>query len=85
MYDAYALGLSMIGPGVKCADVFNAMMALVQKKIPAFKRGHFGHSLSPLRGEDYPLFPIPILGLLSRHDLLYRGALLQLQAGQLQR
>ena len=54
MYDAYALGLSMIGPGVKCADVFNAMMALVQKKIPAFKRGHFGHSLSPLRGEDYP-------------------------------
>lgn len=54
MYGAYALGLSMIGPGVKCADVFNAMMDLVQKEIPAFKRGHFGHSLSPLRGEDYP-------------------------------
>lgn len=54
MYDAYALGLSRIGPGVKCADVFDSMMALVQKKIPAFKRGHFGHSLSPLRGEDYP-------------------------------
>ena len=54
LYSAYELGLSMIGPGVKCADVFNAMLGVVQKKIPAFKRGHFGHSLSPIRGEDYP-------------------------------
>lgn len=54
LYKSYEVGLSMIGPGVKCADVFNAMMTVVQAEIPAFKRGHFGHSLSPLRGEDYP-------------------------------
>jgi len=51
---AYDTGLSMIGPGVRCADVFNAMLAVVQKKIPNFKRGHFGHSLGCLRGEEYP-------------------------------
>lgn len=55
---AYDTGLGMIGPGVRCCDVFNAMLAVVQKKIPDFKRGHFGHSLGCLRGEEYPFIAL---------------------------
>lgn len=48
------LGFSMIGPGIKCADVYNAMLAMIRHVIPAFTRGHFGHSIGCIRGEEAP-------------------------------
>ena len=48
--------ISMIGPGVRMCDVFKEALAAVKKAgIPAYKRGHFGHSMGCNRfAEEYP-------------------------------
>lgn len=51
---AHDIAMDMIGPGVKPGDVFHAMLKHIQKEIPGFKRGHFGHSTGCVRGEEAP-------------------------------
>lgn len=46
----------MIGPGVRMCDVFNFAQSSVQKVVPAYNRGHFGHSIGcNLFCEEYPM------------------------------
>lgn len=55
LHAGYDKLVSMVGPGVKLCDVFHEVMAIVQKYIPAYKRGHIGHSLGCNRfSEEYP-------------------------------
>lgn len=58
MLETLDLGFSMIGPDVKCADVYKAMLAKIQAKIPEFIRGHFGHSTGCIRGEEAPFISL---------------------------
>ena len=60
LFDVLAAGyqhaLSMIGPGVKVADVFRETQDLVRRSgIPTYNRGHIGHSIGTYRlGEEWP-------------------------------
>lgn len=55
LIEGYKLELSMIGPGVKIADVYNEVMALMRKTIPDYVRGHLGHSIGTYYlAEEYP-------------------------------
>ena len=60
LYDALVAGyrhaLSMIGPGVKVADVFKESHEVVRRSgIPNYNRGHMGHSIGTYRlGEEWP-------------------------------
>lgn len=57
LYKANELGVSMLKPGVKMNDIYNAVRASVESDgvIPQYKRGHVGHSIgvSPML-EEYP-------------------------------
>ena len=47
---------SMLGPGVRMCDVFNAVQATIKADIPGYKRGHHGHSIGCNRfTEEYPM------------------------------
>jgi Xaa-Pro dipeptidase len=60
LYDALVAGyrhaLSMIGPGVRVADVFRETQETVRRSgIPSYNRGHVGHSIGTYRlGEEWP-------------------------------
>lgn len=46
----------MIGPGVPMCDLFQFAQANVQRCIPSYNRGHFGHSIGcNLFCEEYPM------------------------------
>jgi len=53
---AHDVGAAMMGPGVRCADVFHAMMEIVWKAgYTSYQRGHLGHSMGcSLSTEEYP-------------------------------
>ena len=51
--EGYHRELEMIGPGVKIADVYHEVMAIVRKTIPDYVRGHLGHSIR-ISIEEYP-------------------------------
>lgn len=55
LYAGYSLMVKMIGPGVRMCDVFNQVMEEIHKYLPAYRRGHIGHSLGCNRySEEYP-------------------------------
>lgn len=56
LLSAHDLIFNMIAPGVKMCDVFDAALKHIQKTIPDFIRGHFGHSIGCNRfAEEYPM------------------------------
>ena len=47
--------VSMIGPGVRMCDVFQAVLPVIKSKYPGYIRGHFGHSIGCNKFvEEYP-------------------------------
>ena len=55
LMDGYRRELEMVGPGVKIADVYNEVMAIVRKTVPDYVRGHLGHSIGTyFLAEEYP-------------------------------
>ena len=59
LYKGNRLGVEMLKPGVKMADVYKAVRAGVEKcpLIPSYPRGHVGHSIGcNIDAEEYPTF-----------------------------
>ena len=55
LMEGYDRELELIGPGVKIADVYHEVMAVVRKTIPDYVRGHLGHSIGTyFLAEEYP-------------------------------
>jgi len=55
LIEGYKRELELIGPGVKIANVYNEVMALMRKTIPDYVRGHLGHSIGTYYlAEEYP-------------------------------
>lgn len=57
LYKANRLGVSMLKPGVKCSEIYNAVRADVEKSsiLPEYPRGHVGHSVGCWIGpEEHP-------------------------------
>ena len=56
LLSAHDLIFDRMGPGVRMCDVFDAALKHIQKSIPDFIRGHFGHSVGCNRfAEEYPM------------------------------
>jgi Xaa-Pro dipeptidase len=54
---AHDTAFKLVGPGIPMCDVFKLCMDIVQKDIPGYIRGHFGHSVGCNRfTEEYPFF-----------------------------
>ncbi len=45
LLEAHDKEFAMAGPGVPINELFDACMAIIKKKFPSYKRGHFGHSI----------------------------------------
>ena len=59
LYKGNRLGVSMMKPGVKMSDIYNAVRAEVEKcpLIPKYPRGHVGHSVGcNIGAEEHPTF-----------------------------
>lgn len=55
LMEGYDRELELIGPGVKIADVYHEVMAVVRRTIPDYVRGHLGHSIGTyFLAEEYP-------------------------------
>lgn len=54
----FEAGISMLGPGVRLADVHTRMIGAIRKAgLPGYRRGHFGHGLGQsLFSEEWPFF-----------------------------
>lgn len=54
LLEGYLVGLEMLRPGLPMADLFHAINDTIQRSLPSYVRGHFGHVPGIGFGEQPP-------------------------------